>query len=105
MVRDVIAGQDWSYWEASFAQWGITCGRIAKALDQCEDAQVAAAGLLSDFADDSGRTVDSPLYVTGARKSRPAPAPEVGEHSASILSDFGVGTDTIADLQARGIIG
>ena len=105
MVRDVIAQQDWSYWEASFAQCGITCGRIAKAADHCEDAQVAAAGFLSDFTDDSGRTVDSPLYVTGARKSKPSPAPGVGEHSAQILSDFGVEAGTIADLQARGIVG
>ena len=105
MVREVIAQQDWSYWEASFAQCGITCGRIAKAADHCEDAQVAAAGFLSDFTDDSGRTVDSPMYVTGARKSKPTPAPEVGEHSVQILSDFGVETETITDLQARGIIG
>ena len=105
LIRDVIAQQDWSYWEASFAQSGITCGRIAKAADHCEDAQVAAAGFLSDFTDDSGRTVDSPMYVTGARKSKPTPAPDVGEHSVQILSDFGVGTETIADLQARGIIG
>jgi formyl-CoA transferase len=105
MVRDVVAQQDWSYWEATFAQSGITCGRIAKAADHCEDAQVAAAGFLSDFTDDSGRTVDSPMYVSGARKSKPTPAPEVGEHSVQILSDFGVETETITDLQARGIIG
>jgi len=105
MVREAIAQQDWSYWEASFAQYGITCGRVAKAADHLEDAQVAAAGLLSDFVDGSGRTVDSPLYVTGAVKRGPSPAPEVGQHSAQVLTDLGVDAATIADLQARGIVG
>ena len=105
LVRDALEQQDWCYWEASFAQNGITCGCVAKPADLGEDAQVSAAGLLSEFSDNSGRTVDSPLYVTGAVKSRPSPAPEVGEHSVQILSDFGVDASVIADLQARGIVG
>ncbi len=105
MLREAIAQQEWSYWEASFAQHGITCGRVARAADHLEDAQVAAAGLLSDFADGSGRTVDSPMYVGGATKRQPSVAPEVGEHSVGILSDLGIDAATIADLQTRGIIG
>jgi crotonobetainyl-CoA:carnitine CoA-transferase CaiB-like acyl-CoA transferase len=44
------------------------------------------------------------MYVTGAAKRRPSPAPEVGQHSAEILSGLGIDTATIADLQARGIV-
>lgn len=105
MIREQVARQDWAHWETSFAQQGITCGRVAKTADQSDDAQVAAAGYLREFADNSGRTVDSPMYVTGARKSNPSPAPEVGQHSVQILSDAGVDASTIADLQARGIVG
>ena len=105
LVRAAIAQQDWSYWQASFAQSGITCGRVAKSADQVDDAQVAAAGRLSAFNDDSGRTVDSPMYVGGAVKRRPSPAPGIGEHSAEILSDLGISAAMIKDLQGRGIIG
>lgn len=105
MLREAIAQQDWNYWEASFAQHGITCGRVARAADHLDDAQVAAAGLLSDFDDGSGRTVDSPMYVGGAMKRQPSVAPEVGEHSVGILSSLGIDDATIADFQARGIIG
>ncbi len=105
LLQAAIAEQDWRYWEASFAQCGITCGRVAKSADHCEDIQVSAAGLLCEFDDDSGRTVDSPLYVTGAAKRRPSPAPGIGEHSVQILTDIGIDTATIQDLQARGIIG
>lgn len=105
LVRETIALQDWPYWESSFTQGGITCGRVARAADHLEDEQVAAAGLLSEFIDGSGRTVDSPMYVTGAIKRKPSVAPEVGQHSAEVLSELGIDTATIADLQSRGIVG
>lgn len=105
LVRETVGLKDWSHWEAGFAQYGITCGRVAKSADQVDDSQVAAAGFLTEFIDNSGRTVDSPMYVTGATKSKPIPAPEVGEHSIRILTDIGVDGKTIEDLQARGIIG
>jgi crotonobetainyl-CoA:carnitine CoA-transferase CaiB-like acyl-CoA transferase len=105
LVREVIGKQDWSHWEARFSECGITCGRVAKTADQGEDIQIAAAGMLSEFVDNSGRTVDSPMYVTGAAKSKPSPAPEAGEHSVQILSDIGVDASTIKDLQARGVVG
>lgn len=105
LVTEAIEQQDWSHWQASFAQYGITSGSVAKAADQGEDVQVAGAGLLSEFDDDSGRTVDSPMFVSGASKRKPTPAPGVGEHSVEILSEFGIDASTIEDLQARGIVG
>ena len=104
-IRQAIDKQDWSHWKASFAECGVTCGGVAKAADQVDDAQVSAAGLLSEFADNSGRTVDSPMYVTGAAKRKPTAAPEVGEHSARVLSELGVDADTVESLRSRGIIG
>jgi len=105
LVAGVIEQQEWSHWQASFAQYGITSGSVATAADQGEDVQVAGAGLLSEFDDNSGRTVDSPLFVAGAVKNKPAPAPDIGEHSVEVLNDFGVDAKTIEDLQARGIVG
>ena len=104
-IRQAIEKQDWSHWKASFAECGVTCGGVAKAADQVDDAQVSGAGMLSEFADNSGRTVDSPMYVTGAVKRKPTAAPEVGEHSTSVLSELGVDTDTMESLRSRGIIG
>jgi formyl-CoA transferase len=104
-IREVIGQHDWCHWESSFARCGITCGRVGKSADHGADTQVSAAGMLSEFTDNSGRTVDSPMYVTGAVKSRPSPAPGIGEHSIEILSDFGIDAGTIQDLKARGIVG
>jgi crotonobetainyl-CoA:carnitine CoA-transferase CaiB-like acyl-CoA transferase len=104
-IEQAIEKQDWSHWKASFAERGITCGGVAKTADLVDDAQVSAAGLLREFADNSGRTLDSPIYVTGAAKRKPTSAPEVGEHSAEILSEVGVDSDTLESLRSRGIIG
>ncbi len=104
-IAAVIEQHDWNYWEASFTRYGITCGRVAKPADHAADPQVLAAGLLSEFSDNSGRTVDSPMYVAGVAKSAPQPAPGIGEHSVEILTDCGVDPKTIADLRARGIVG
>jgi crotonobetainyl-CoA:carnitine CoA-transferase CaiB-like acyl-CoA transferase len=106
LVQAAVEEQDWSHWKARFAECGITCGSVAKSADHGADVQVAAAGMLSKFNDDSGgRTVDSPLYVSGAAKRKPSPAPGVGEHSAQILAEMGVDAAAITDLKARGIVG
>ena len=104
-IRQAIEQQDWSHWKARLREYGITCGGIAKAADQVNDPQVSAAGMLREFTDNSGRTVDSPIYVSGAEKRQPAIAPEVGEHSSGILSELGVDPDTLESLRARGIVG
>jgi crotonobetainyl-CoA:carnitine CoA-transferase CaiB-like acyl-CoA transferase len=103
-ITQAIEKQDWSHWKATFAENGVTCGGVAKAADQLDDAQVSAAGLLSEFAGNGGRTVDSPMFVTGAEKRQPTVAPEVGEHSTSVLSELGVDADTVESLRSRGII-
>ena len=98
--------RDWSYWEQGFTEFGITCGRIARAADQCDDEQARAAGMLIEFDDGSGsRTVDSPLFVHGEEKRTPHPAPAVGEHSLAILEEFGVDGETAMALHKAGVVG
>jgi crotonobetainyl-CoA:carnitine CoA-transferase CaiB-like acyl-CoA transferase len=105
LLREAFLQQDWSHWQATFADRGITCGSIARSADHVDCAQVQAAGLLTAFDDGSNnRTVSSPLYVQGERKRPPKPAPEVGEHSLEILSELGIDQETARALRERGII-
>ena len=60
--------------------------------------------MLPDFNDSSGRTVDSPINVSGEAKPAPRPAPGVGEHSVEILTEFGIGEGSISNLQKTGVI-
>ncbi|MEM8563261.1 MAG: CoA transferase, partial [Pseudomonadota bacterium] len=76
-IQQAIANKDWSYWKKTFADNGITCGGVAKCHDQIDDEQVVAAGLLRDYTDASGKTVDSPVFISSVAKVPPGPAPEV----------------------------
>jgi crotonobetainyl-CoA:carnitine CoA-transferase CaiB-like acyl-CoA transferase len=105
LLKTAFLERPWSDWKGRFAEFGITCGVIARAEDQCDDEQVQAAGMLVNFNDDSGRTVDSPLYVSGEVKQAPAPAPAVGEHSGEILAEFGIDDETLETLRRAGVVG
>ena len=105
LLSTAFQTRDWDHWHKQFAEYGITCGRVAQAADHCDDAQAEAAGMLPDFDDGSGRTVDSPIYVDGEAKQAPRPAPGVGEHSAKILAELGVSDESISNLQKNGVIG
>lgn len=83
-----LVREDWAHWYRTFADNGITCGAIAKTSDHCDDQQTENA--LTSYAVGPGRTVDSPMYVEGAAKRAPLAAPEVGEHTRSILQELGI---------------
>jgi crotonobetainyl-CoA:carnitine CoA-transferase CaiB-like acyl-CoA transferase len=105
LLREAFLEHDWDYWRTMFAEFGITCGCIAKAEDHADDEQVQAAGFLAHFENSNeARTVDSPLYVHGESKQAPRPAPGVGEHSLAILGELGIDTDTAAKLRESGVI-
>ncbi len=62
--------------------------------------------MLVEYGDGSGdRTVDSPLFVEGADKQAPRPAPAVGEHSLAILRELGVDESSVEKLKTAGVVG
>ncbi len=104
MLSEIFLTRDWSEWYDIFALYGITCGRVAKAIDHCNDEQVEAAGLVLEFDDGSGRTLDSPIFISEEIKTKPRCAPAVGEHSSSLLREFGVTEQEVSELRDAGII-
>jgi formyl-CoA transferase len=52
----------------------------------------------------SVKTIDSPIWVEGARKVKPRRAPEVGEHTEQVLREAGCSDADIAALRAAGAI-
>ena len=99
LLSEAFLMQDWSHWHKVFAQQGITCGRIAKSIDHCDDEQATASGAIATYGDGSGnRAIDSPLYVEGAAKRAPERAPGLGEHSVAVLEEFGIDAATVAKL-------
>jgi len=57
------------------------------------------------FVDGSSLTVNSPIWIRGQEKTRPRPAPSVGEHSEEVLRAAGYSESEIGALRAEGVIG
>jgi crotonobetainyl-CoA:carnitine CoA-transferase CaiB-like acyl-CoA transferase len=71
----------------------ITAGRIAKHADHSDCEQALVNGMVVEFGDEPGsKTISSPIYIDGVAKSVPTRAPDIGEHNAAILAEFGIGS-------------
>lgn len=109
LVREleaIFAARDWAEWKAIFQKAGITFGPVAEPLEHLQCPQVAANGLLPEIAGMDGlRTIDSPIRIDGEPKRAPRRAPDIGEHTRSVLESFGFDNATIDSLAAHGVVG
>ena len=60
--------------------------------------------VLVPFENDTMLTVNSPIWVSGARKVQPKKAPAIGEHSDEILRKAGYDEASIQKLRASGAV-
>jgi len=86
---------------------GIVYSLIYKNAEVIEDEQLLANGVIVPF--DSGkpgcdRTFASPFQLSSEAQQTPRPAPEIGQHSEQILSEFGISDARIAALIDAGVV-
>lgn len=106
-IDRAFATRDSAEWTALFEAAGLTVGVVARSGDAVHDAQMREAGALmpADGIPGTGLTVSSPFQIEGEVKTRPRPAPAVGQHSDEILREAGFSTDEIVDMRAAGLVG
>ena len=71
------------------------------------DPQVKDAGAFVDLALRDGeriQTVNSPVFVAGAQKRAPEPAPEIGAHTREVMRELGYGDEAIDAMVKRGTV-
>ena len=86
---------------------GIVYSLIYKNAEVIEDEQLLANNVIIPF--DSGkpgcdRTFASPFQLSSEAQQTPRPAPEIGQHSEQILSEFGISDARIAALIDAGVV-
>lgn len=86
---------------------GIVYSLIARNAEVIDDPQLIANGAIVDS--ESGvpgveRTFATPISLSTEQQRTPQRAPRLGEHSREVLADFGIAADTIAALEAAGIV-
>lgn len=87
---------------------GIVFSLVYKNAEVLEDEQLKAIGVFIDF--DSGKpgcekTLATPFQLSSEAQQAPRPAPEIGQHSEAILSEYGIEAQRIEALKTAGIIG
>jgi formyl-CoA transferase len=72
-----------------------------------DDPQMAATHVFEDvdhFRFGRFRTVDSPFTIDASSKVSPGPAPELGEHTKTILKEMGYSEEDIQGYVVRGVV-
>jgi crotonobetainyl-CoA:carnitine CoA-transferase CaiB-like acyl-CoA transferase len=94
-------------WLAHWEKAGIPCGRVRTVAEALDMPQVDARGLLVDVdhpVAGRGRYVGSPIHLSDAARSSRRPPPSLGQHTAEVLGELGLGVAEIAALREGGII-
>lgn len=107
LINEVLAHDTVAYWCAALDAAGVPCGPLQTAGEALEHPQVRAMGVVIDVDDGRGGTergLGLPISLDGQRGS-PATsrAPEVGEHTESVLASFGFSAIEIQQLIDAGV--
>jgi formyl-CoA transferase len=95
----------WAEWRGILGAAGITTGPAARPEDHLTCPQIEANGYLPAIEGREGRrTIDSPIHLGGEVKRAPTPSPAIGEHSRSVLAEFGFSASEIENLITCGAV-
>ena len=107
-LDEAFANADLATWRERLDEHGVAYGVISTLRDIPEDRQMLESGALVPLGDPhAGAThvVSSPVWIDGAPRTEPAPAPDIGEHSAEILGEHGYSAEEIEALRESGALG
>jgi crotonobetainyl-CoA:carnitine CoA-transferase CaiB-like acyl-CoA transferase len=106
ILQSQFESKDLAEWRKAFREYDIKWSPLPTLDDVVKDPQMRAAGAIVDFeypGHGTIETISSPVFVAGAEKRRPAPAPAVGADTREVLRSLGYADGEIDDLVRRRI--
>ena len=101
---EVFATQPLAEWRKRLDGNGLVFGVVGILDDIPNDRQMLDNDVLVPFENDTMLTVNSPIWVDGARKVQPRRPPALGEHSDDILRQAGYDEASIERLRGSGAV-
>jgi formyl-CoA transferase len=101
---EIFATKDLAEWRKILDGNGLVFGLVGILDDIPHDRQMIENEVLVPFENDTMLTVNSPIFIDGARKVQPRKPPGVGEHSDDILRSAGYDEAAIRKLRASGAV-
>jgi crotonobetainyl-CoA:carnitine CoA-transferase CaiB-like acyl-CoA transferase len=101
---EVFATKDLAEWRNILDGNGLVFGVVGILDDTPNDQQMLDNEVLVPFENDTMLTINSPIWIDGAKKVQPRKPPGVGEHSDEILRKAGYDEATIKQLRASGAV-
>lgn len=101
---EIFATKNLAEWRRLLDGNGLVFGVVGILDDMPHDKQMLDNEVLVPFENDTMLTVNSPIWVDGARKVPPRKPPGIGEHSNEILRNAGYDDEAIRTLRASGAV-
>jgi len=105
ILDEVFATKDLAEWRKILDGNGLPFGVVGILDDIPHDKQMIENEVLIPFENDTMLTINSPIWIDGAKKVQPRKPPAVGEHSDEILRTAGFDEAAIKELRASGAVG
>jgi formyl-CoA transferase len=104
LFDEIFATKDLAEWRKILDGNGLVFGVVGILDDIPHDKQMIENEVLVPFENDTMLTVNSPIFIDGARKVQPRKPPGLGEHSDQILREAGYDEASIRKLRASGAV-
>jgi CoA:oxalate CoA-transferase len=105
ILQQAFASRTREKWLQLFDEFDVPSSAINSVAEAIDDEQVRHREMVVEVPPGSGRKfVDVPIRLRDSDKPASLPAPRLGEHTASILAELGLGTRDVAQLQAEGVV-
>ena len=106
-VEEVTTTRPAAHWLEAFESRGIPCGLINSIPDAVADPQTVARGLVTELVHPTAgpvRSIGPVVHFSRTPASARTPAPLLGEHTAAVLAEIGVGDAELERLRADGVV-